>query len=368
MNESIQVASEAATSSPATAPGSPRRASRSRPDQLRRLGSALAPSRVSALYVAGAAMLVFALWIPDLFYTDVTLKALLYQNAITAMVAIAFLVPYTTHNFDLTVGVMVGVSSLACTWLMVRQDVPWLLAIVLCLLLCAAIGAINGALVTMIRIESVIATIAMMSMIEAVGLGALDGQLIFGLPTSYVNIAQREIFGISVVFFYLIVMAVVVWYILRHTPVGRYLYAIGGNPEAARLSGVQVRWLVFLSFIASAVLAGIAGIMVSSRVGTGDFSVGTSYLFPAAAAMFFGSTQVRPGTYNVWGTLLAVYTLAVVVKGLELGGAPFWVTEVANGVALLIAVGFQSVRQSRIKAGAPTRTGLLRKRAQAQDA
>jgi ribose transport system permease protein len=323
---------------------------------LAQLASTLAPSKVSALYVAAAAMLIFAIWIPDLFYTEVTLKALLYQQAITAMVAIAFLVPYTTHNFDLTVGVMVGVGSLTCTWLIVNGGMAWPLAIVLCLLFCAAIGAVNGALVTLVRIESVIATIAMMSMIEAVGVGALDGRQVFGLPKSYLKLAQFEVFGISVVFFYLIVMAVVVWYVLRHTPVGRYLYAIGGNPEAARLAGVRVRYLVFGSFVVSAVLAGIAGILVASRVGTGDFNVGQSYLFPAAAAMFFGSTQVRPGTYNVWGTLLAVYTLAVVVKGLELGGAPFWVTEVANGVALLIAVGFQSLRQTQLRAGAPRRT------------
>ena len=360
MNDSVQVVAPAAQEN-SPVHGSHGGLPAPRPSRLRILGSALAPSKVSALYVAGAAMLVFAFWIPDTFYTDVTLKALLYQQAITAMVAIAFLVPYTTHNFDLTVGVTVGVASLSCTWLIVKGGVPLPLAIVLCLLFCAAIGALNGALVTVVRIESVIATIAMMSMIEAVGLGALDGRQILGLPKSYLNIAQFEVFGISVVFFYLVLMALLVWYVLRHTPVGRYLYAIGGNPEAARLAGVQVRWLVFLSFVASAVLAGIAGILVSSRVGTGDFSIGQSYLFPAAAAMFFGSTQVRPGTYNVWGTLLAVYTLAVVVKGLELGGAPFWVTEVANGVALLIAVGFQSLRQSSLKAGLPARRPFRRR-------
>lgn len=321
--------------------------------------SVLSPSKVSALYVAGFAMIVFAFWIPDLFYTETTFKSLLYQQAITALVALAFLIPYTTHNFDLTVGATVGVSSLVCAWLMTSGSVPWPAAIVIALAFCSLIGVLNAFLITVIRIESVIATIATMSMIEAVGSAAFNGQQIFGLPQSFLALSQNEIFGVSVVFYYLIIIAVVLWYVLRHTPLGRYLYAIGGNTEAARLAGLQVRRLIFLTFVASALLAGIAGVLVSSRVGTGDFAIGPHYLFPAAAAMFFGSTQVKPGTYNVWGTLLAVYTLAIVVKGLELGGAPFWVTEVANGVALLIAVGFQSVRVAR--SGMPTSGSWMRR-------
>ncbi|MDV6271138.1 ABC transporter permease [Rhodococcus globerulus] len=334
--------------------GAPGTASPRGPNLLSKIAHALSPTRVSALYVSIFALVVFAFWIPNLFYTETTLKSILYQQAVTAIVALAFLIPYTTHNFDLTVGVMVGVSALTSTWLMTNGGLPWPAAIVVALLFCAVIGMLNGVLVTVIRIESVIATIATMSMIEALGTAAFEGKQVFGLPTGFLSLAQTEVFGISIVFFYLIAIAIVLWYILRHTPLGRYLYAIGGNTEAARLAGVRVQRLVFSSFVASAVLAGIAGVLVASRVGTGDFAVGQSYLFPAAAAMFFGSTQVKPGTYNVWGTLLAVYTLAIVVKGLELGGAPFWVTEVANGVALLIAVGIQAVRQTR-NGGGPAR-------------
>jgi ribose transport system permease protein len=207
------------------------------------------------------------------------------------------------------------------------------------MLICAAIGAFTGVLITVVRISSIITTIAMLSIIDALGSAALGGGQILGLPSSYLRLTSFQLLGIAMPFWYLIIIGIIVWYVLNHTPSGRYLYAIGGNEEASRLAGIQVRRLIFATFIASALIACVAGLIVSSSVGSGDFNVGDSYLFPAAAAMFFGSTQVKPGTFNVWGTVLAVYMLGIIVKGLELGGAPYWLPNVANGAALLLAVG-----------------------------
>jgi len=311
---------------------------------LSRTLTALSPRNVSSLYVLAAFLIVFAIWIPNLFYTSSTMKQLLSQQAVTGIAALAFLVPFTTLNFDLTVGSLIGVSSLLTGWLMVNEGIPVLLAIPISILFCALIGSITGTLITKLRISSIIATIAMMSIIDALGSAANGGNQILYLPNFFLALTSFELFGIAMPFWYLIFIAVIVWFILTHTPAGRYLYAIGGGEEAARLAGVQVMRLVFLTYLASAVLAAIAGIIVASKVGAGDYSVGDAYLFTAASAMFFGSTQVKPGTFNVWGTVLAVYVLGAIVEGLELGGAPFWVPNVADGVALLIAVGLGSAR------------------------
>jgi ribose transport system permease protein len=304
-----------------------------------RLRQFVSPKNVSAVYVALAFLILFAFWIPHLFYTETTLKALLTTNAVTAIAAIAFLVPFTTLNFDLTVGAMIGVSALVAPALMVNSGIPMLLAIPLTLLICASIGAFTGFLITVVRISSIITTIAMLSIIDALGSAALGGGQILGLPSAYLRLTSFQIFGIAMPFYYLLIVGLIVWYVLSHTPGGRYLYAIGGNEEATRLAGIQVRRLIFSTFVASALIAGIAGMIVSSSVGAGDYSVGDAYLFPAAAAMFFGSTQVKPGTFNVWGTVLAVYMLGIIVKGLELAGAPYWLPNVADGAALLLAVG-----------------------------
>jgi ribose transport system permease protein len=313
---------------------------------------ALSPRRVSLLYVTGAFLVVFAFWIPETFFTSSTLQALLYQQAVTGVVAIAFLIPYTTLNFDLTAGALVGVSSLATCWFIVNAGLPILVAILLGLLVCSLIGCLTGLLVTVCRISSIIATIAMMFVIDALGTAANGGRQVLDLPAGFVNLTSHEIFGIAMPFYYLMAISLVAWYALTQTPFGRYLYAIGGSREAARLAGVRVDLVVFVAFMASAVLAGVAGVLVSSRVGAGDFTVGEPYLFPAAAAIFLGSTQVKPGVFNVWGTVLAVYGLGAIVKGLQLGGAPFWVADLMNGAALLaaVALGDLTIRMRRTRA------------------
>jgi ribose transport system permease protein len=137
----------------------------------------------------------------------------------------------------------------------------------------------------------------------------------------------------------MIVIAAVGWYVLEHTPYGRYLYAIGGSKEAARLAGVNVRRLTFSCFMVSALLGAIAGLLTASRMGSGDPTTGPSFLLPVLAGALLGAAAYKPGTYNIAGTIIAVFTLAVGVTGLQLLGAPFWIEPVFNGAALIIAVG-----------------------------
>jgi ribose transport system permease protein len=336
------------TAQPAAQPDGALSRHRQRPGMARRMARALSPKNVSLLYIVGAFLILMAFWVPDLFYTSTTLKSLLYQQAVTGVVALAFLLPYTTLTFDLTVGAMVGVSSLVTCWLIVQQKVPVVLAILISIAFSSVIGSFTGSLVTYLKIDSIIATMAMMFIIDSLGGSANGGKQVLGLPNSYLKLSSFEVFGVSMPFFYLIALAAVLWFVLVHTPAGRYLYAAGGGKEAARLAGVDVKRMIFFTFIASAALAAIAGVMVSSRLGDGDFTVGDPYLFPAAAAIFLGATQVRPGVFNVWGTVIAVYSLGIIVKGLELAGAPFWLSNFMNGIALLAAVTVADLRVGKL--------------------
>jgi ribose transport system permease protein len=318
--------------------------------------AALSPRNVSIVYIVGAFMILLAFWVPNLFYTQSMLKALLYEQAVTGIAALAFLIPYTTLNFDLTVGALVGVGAITAPWLIVNAHVPIVPAILITLVFCALIGAVTGLLTAVLKINSMISTVAMLFVIDALGGAANNGTQVLGLPSSYTDIASHELFGIALPFYYLIILGIVLWFVLTQMPVGRYLYAAGGSQEAARLAGVRVTRLVFGSFVASALIAGAAGILVSSRVGTGDFSVGSDYLFPAASAIFLGATQVKRGVFNVWGSILAVYGLGVIVQGLELGGAPYWVSDLMNGVALIAAVALGNAklwRRPRPQGAAP---------------
>ena len=146
------------------------------------------------------------------------------------------------------------------------------------------------------------------------------------------------------------------WWLTAHTPVGRYLYAIGGNTEAARLSGVRINRYTTFALVMSSTIAGFAGIMFSSLNGP-SLDFGSTLLLPAFAAAFLGSTQLIPGRFNVWGTLLAIYVLATGVQGLQLVSGASWLSEMFNGVALIIAVAL-SIKRSPSALGQRIRARL----------
>lgn len=148
-------------------------------------------------------------------------------------------------------------------------------------------------------------------------------------------------------FVLLIVIALIVWYVLMHVPYGRKLESIGSNRTAARLVGIRVDRLVFVSFLISGLLASIAGILLTSSTGSGSPTAGPSYLFAALAAVFIGTTAIRPGRYNVWGTILGVFLVAVAVDGFTLMGAEAWVNQVFNGSALVISVAISTLMGRR---------------------
>ena len=143
----------------------------------------------------------------------------------------------------------------------------------------------------------------------------------------------------------------VAWYFFTHTPYGRSLYAIGSNATAAKLVGLPVRKNVWWSFVVAGSIAGVAGVLQLARTGSGTASDGNSLLFPALAAVFLGATAIRPGFFNVIGTLIGAIFVSISVSGLTLSGASGWASNVFNGVALLAAVGLSTYLGRRQRSG-----------------
>jgi ribose transport system permease protein len=300
--------------------------------------------RLSAVYLLVLFFVIFGIARPDTFLTEATFKLVLSESVITAVLALAFLIPLLGGAFDLSIGSMMAFSLVIVNYLAVNASTPLWLNAIIALVACALVGAISGFIVVRLKVNSFIATLGTSQvLLAAVLLISKNQQIVGAFDDSYFRFGRDEVLGVPIIVFYLLVIALVLWYVLEHTPVGRFLFATGGNAEAARLSGVRTDRLVWGSLIASAVVAGIAGLIFSVKVGNFSSNVGPGYLFPAIAAVFFGASQFsrRP---NVWGTLIALYALQFGVKGLQLTfqAGTYWIQPLFEGLTLIIAVALAS--------------------------
>jgi ribose transport system permease protein len=226
---------------------------------------------------------------------------------------------------------------------------------VLTLVAGCAIGAVSGALIVRAKIDSFIATLGMSSILLALIAWISGGQQILNLPSSFQSLATNELLGLAYPVWIMLAVGLAVWYALQRTPTGRRLYATGGNINAARLAGVATGRVIVLSLVSCGAIAALAGLLTSAQLAVGDPTVGPGYLLPAYAAAFLGSTQFHGGRYNVWGAVIAVYVLAVGVKGLQLAGAPVWIPDLFNGTALLLAVGMSKYQRTARRSAAVAR-------------
>lgn len=339
----------------ATARGSATPKQGARRLDLRRAARTLSFRNISAVYVFAVIFLIFSLWVPDTFLAGSTWKALISSQADTAILAIGLVIALSAGAFDLAIGATLGFGAILVAWLLVRRGIPLVPAIVLAILGGAAVGLLNGLLVVKARIDSFIATLGMSSVLLAMIAWISSSEQILGLSNAFQNIGTTQVLGLALPVYLMLAVALVTWYVLECTPVGRRIYATGGNIEAARLAGVRTSLVIVLALVAAGAIAAFAGVLVSSSLGTGDPTIGPPYLLPAFSAAFLGSTQFRGGRFNVWGTLLAVYVLATGVKGLQLAGAPIWIPDLFNGVALLLAVGLAKYQ------GTARRTAAVRR-------
>ena len=227
---------------------------------------------------------------------------------------------------------MMGLAIMLCAWLQATEHVGYGLAIVLTLLAGVIVGSINAFVVVRLGVDSFIATLGASSILIGLVEWISNGnQIVEGISPKFLNISGNQIFSISLPVFYMVIIAGVLWYVVEYRQFGRYMYATGSNPDAARLAGVRTDRLRAFSLVISATIASLAGIIFLSKIGSASPDSSTSYLLPAFAGVLLGATQVKPGRVNVPGTLIAVYLLATGIEGLELDGAQIWVQDVFNG-------------------------------------
>jgi len=303
--------------------------------------------RFSGLYLWALFVIVFGTWRPQIFLSMNTVHSVASEQAVVALLGLAVVVPLAAGAFDLSIGAVANLTAVLAAVLQSQHHWSLWPAVMFAVVVGALIGAVNGLIIVKLHVNAFIATLGMATIIAAVQtIVTGNNQPLPPTSTTWSSMTQHQVLGFQIVFVYLLLIAILTWWFLEWTPAGRYIYATGGNSVSARLSGVRVGGWTWLSLIFSGTIAGIAGIFFSSLNGP-SLTFGTALLLPAYAAAFLGSTQLRPGRFNVWGTVIAVYVLATGVRGVQLVTSVQWLNDMFNGVALIAAVSFAEWRQRR---------------------
>jgi ribose transport system permease protein len=283
----------------------------------------------------------------DTFLTAANLRNLAATQAVIAIAALAALIPLICAQFDVSIGAVLGGASFAIAELLHKTSLPLGVVLVLGIGMAGVVGFLNGLIVAYIRANSFIITLGMATLVTGLVSLASNDQTVVGVPDAMTRFGSGNWLGVPRPGWLMLVVAVGCAYGLRHTLVGRKATSVGANPRAARLVGIRVDRVVCGAFVLAGLLAGLAGALQLARSGATNPQIGPGFTLSALAAAFLGSTTIRPGQFNVPGTIVGVFFVAVSVNGLTLAGAASWVDPVFNGAAVVLAVSLSTALAAR---------------------
>jgi ribose transport system permease protein len=296
-------------------------------------------ARYGVLLVFLIVFAVFAVLKSSVFLSGDNLKAILQQSAPLGIVAFGLTVAFVMREFDLSFGAMAGLASAIAAVLMSQHGIDWRVAVLLALAAGVVAGSVNGLLVAYAGASSFVVTLAIGTVLTGLEYSVTGQKTIFeNVPADYINVGQGTFLGINYQVFVALAVFLGTWFLLDFTERGRYMHAIGGSPDAAYLSGINVRRLRLMGFVLVGLAAAVAGILLGAQGGGSSPNSGAPLLLPAFAAVFLGSAAFRPGEFNVLGTLLGVLFLGVIQNGLTLLNASPAVINIVQGSVLASAV------------------------------
>ena len=290
-------------------------------------------------------IVIFSILSPDAFPTLNNFVNALNQASLATIIAGGLTLAVVVGELDLSIGYAASLHGVLVTGLIVHDKLPIALAIVIVLALGALIGVVNGLIVTKLRVNSVIATLGVGTIIVGVAFAYSSGvPIVAGVPEGFLQLSLgRWLFGIPNPIIIMAVVVVGLWVLVERTAIGQEIQAVGGNPIAARLAGISVDRIKILGFVISAVCAALTGALLASRLGSGTTNAADSYLLTAFAAVFLGSATLRDGEFHVLGTFIGTLIIVFGFNGLNIFGAPTFSQYVFQGTILVVAVALSSL-------------------------
>jgi ribose/xylose/arabinose/galactoside ABC-type transport system permease subunit len=289
-----------------------------------------------------AVMLIGAL-ISPLFFSVQNLRNIIIGSATFGILASGMTVILIAGEIDLSVGSQVALTSVVMATLAPRSLT---LAIFVSILVTVSIGIVNGVLLTKTKMPSFVLTLSTMGIVRSIALVIGDGQPVYGVPRSYANLANASVGGIPLVALALVVIYLLTWFFLKYTTLGRSIYSVGSNAEAARLTGINVNRIKVAAYAISGFMAGLAGLYYTSYVTLGLPDGAVDYETEAITAAIIGGASFFGGEGQVTNTLLGFLIVAIVKNILNLMGVSPFVQPVAIGLLIIVAVGVRTMRKS----------------------
>jgi ribose transport system permease protein len=300
-----------------------------------------------SIFIALAMEVILFSSLSPYFFTADNILNVTLQTSITAIIAAGMTFVILTAGIDLSIGAMVAFSGIIVTSIL-KFDLPFAISFPLALLAGVAIGAcsglIAGTFVTRFNITPFIVTLALMTIWRGASYMYTDGRPVWGLPEQFSFLGSGRIFAVPVPTLVMIVVYILAYIMLKHTRFGRYVYAVGGNKEAARLAGIGTGGVLVRVYMISGVLAAVSGILLASRMNSGQPNAGLMYEMDVIAAVVVGGTSLFGGRGGIVGTFIGAMLIGVLRNGLNLLNINSYVQMVILGVVILCAVLLDQMR------------------------
>ena len=285
----------------------------------------------------GVLFLVFTFLKPHVFLTLSNMLNILNQIALVSIISGGLTCAMVMMEFDLSFGTLSCFAG--CLAIGEAARFGTLGGVVLGILAGVAVGLVNGSVVFFLGVSAFIATIAMMSILTGLTYWYTGGATIFyGIPPAFLAIARGTIAGIPNLVVIMAIVLFLLWLLLSHTEIGRQMYAVGGNPVAAKFSGINIGKCKLVGFAICSTCAALTGILLTSRIGAGHPTGGEVFLLEAFTAVFLGAATIRVGQFHIMGTLIGSLLMGVLTNGLTILHVQYFYQHIITGVILIFAV------------------------------
>lgn len=297
-----------------------------------------------AVVIALVVMCIVLAILNNRFLTKANITSIIKQISIQSIVAIGTTMIIITGNIDLSVGSIVAFGGVS-VGMMLKAGIPIPVAIILAVLACGCLGIVSGGVTAKLKLHSFLVTLALMEAFRGIAQTMVNGLPVSGFPDSFGKIASLSLGPVPVLVLYMIILYAVFTYIMKYTAFGRSIYAVGGNQESARLSGINIEKVKTLTFVISSCLCGLAGVLLTAKLRSGDPTAGNGWEMDTIAGAIIGGTNMMGGEGNLIGTIIGLLFIGVLDDGMVLLGVSAYMQSVVKGLVIFAAVILNSLQK-----------------------